>query len=229
VNFGVIVALVLGLLSPALVPAHAGDTFVRSVLTDEGPHYAYRYDGDRLVISAGEHDADWNRREVFHRPDAPVTRNQTTCATWAAQTSDMAQEGLAVRIRENGHRTRAVTLTKNTIFHVHWTFNLLTWDTARDGDPWRWVEQYDMSSAVARSVHHLYRLPWRVCLRVTGDQVAFKVWPLGRVSRPGWNDPTYSRHAELPRAFDHPGRAGWYVGHVPSGGHLVYRGLSTSA
>jgi hypothetical protein len=224
-SIAVVIALMAGLLIPA--PA-GGHSLVRSVLTDEGAHYSYVTDDDRLTISAPKQSPDWNRREVFHRPGAPVTRDQTTCATWASQSGGMAQEGLAVRIREDGDRTRALTLTKNTIFRVHWTFNLLTWDTARRGEAWRWLAQYDMSAAVGRSVHHLYRLPWRACLRVTGHRVAFKVWPLGRVSRPGWHDRTYARHTRLPRSFDAPGRPGWYVGHVPAGGDVVYRDLTTS-
>ena len=225
---GVVVALLLALLSPAPgQPVPLPDQLQRAVLTSGGGRYVASYDGDRLVVAAPRHSSDPNRREVYYLPGTRSTRNQTSCATWSAQTSGMEQEGLAVRIREDGRRTRALTLTKNTIFDVHWVFNLLSWDTARRGDPWRAIGQYDMSAAVGRSVHHLYRLPWRACLRVTDRWIAFKVWPLGRVARPGWHDPTYSRRARLPQGWDVAGRPGWYVGHVSSGGRVVYSAMTT--
>ncbi|MBZ5738601.1 hypothetical protein [Nocardioides mangrovi] len=209
-------------------PVAAQPPYVRTVLTAEGSHYRYRPTDAGIRVAAGRlRGADENRREVFHQRGAEVTRDQGSCATWHGATSPMAQEGLAVRIREDGHRRRAVTLTKNTIFNVHYIFNILTWDTARRGDPWRKVGQFDMSGAVGASPTRLYTLPWRVCLRVVDLRVSFLVWPLGRVARPRWGNPTYSRHARLPRTFDVRGRPGWYVGHIPARGRIVYRNLTT--
>lgn len=211
-----------------LLPPHAPTpTFERDTLTPRGPRYSYAYDDGRLVIRAAASKGDRNRREVFHRSGVRATRDQTSCATWSAESDSMTQEGLAVRIRQSGGGLQAVTVTKNTIFGVHWTFNLLTWDTTRRGDPWRKVAQFDLSEAVGAGPHRLYPLPWRACLRVVERRVTFKVWPLGRVARPSWRDHTYTRRARLPRAFQVSGRPGWYVGHLASRGRVVYRGLTT--
>ena len=230
---GLVAALApLVLAGPALAerpdPPSAQSLYVRTVLTPEGSRYRYQATDTGIRVLAGRRrGADQNRREVVVRRGAERTRSQGTCATWQAATSGMAQEGLAVRVRADGGRRRAVTLTKNTIFDVHYIFNILTWDTARRGDPWRAVGQFDMSGAVGASPTRLYPLPWRVCLRVTGRRVAFLVWPLGRLPRPRWGDPTYSRHDRLPPTFVLRGRPGWYVGHIPARGRIVYRGLRT--
>ena len=116
-------------------------TYVRSVLTDDASHFRFARRPGGAVAITGRADeprnADWNRREVFRRPGARPVRDQTSCATWARQSTGMVQEGLAVRIVDRGGRIRAVTLTKNTLFGVHWVFNLLTWDTARRAQAWR--------------------------------------------------------------------------------------------
>jgi hypothetical protein len=198
----------------------------RSVLTSDGPAYRYRYDGDRLVVRASRGDREPNRREVVVDRREPVSRGQLSCATWTRQSDWRVQPGLAVRVVDTGGRVRAVTLTKNIAFGIQTVVNLLTWDTARRGDPWRVLRQYDVASVVVRD-GRLLPLPWRVCLRVEGRRLSFKIWPLGRVDRPGWDQRRYVRHGRLPRSFDIAGRPGWYVGHVPGGGSAVYRDLRT--
>ena len=132
-----------------------------------------------------------------------------------------------MRIVDRDGRVRAITLTKNTVFDVDWVFNVVTWDTARDGDPWRRVEQFDMGSALSTE-QGVEPLPWRVCLRATGRTVAFRIWLPGRMTPPAWDDPTYSRRTTVPAAFDRVGAPGWYVGHLPPGGRVVYADLRTA-
>ena len=177
--------------------------------------------GDRA--DAGRRDQ--NVRQVFRPTNARVADRQTTCATWLRQSDPSVQQGLAVRIRDAGGRVRAVTLTKNVLFGLGFVFNVLTWDTARDGDPWRTVGQFDLSPVVGQSVDHLAPLPWRVCLRATGRTVAFKVWLPRQGAEPSWQDSTHVRSARLPRGYG-VGRPGWYVGHLPAGGRVVYEGLT---
>ncbi len=219
--------------APALAhrpEAAASPSYVRSVLTEDGPRLHYRSGAHGRVTIAGNADdtgyRDLNRREVFRRPAAPWTGPQTTCATWVRQSSPAVQQGLAVRIRDRAGRVRAVTLTKNVEFGLYWVFNLLTWDTARRGDPWRPVGQFDLSPVIGLSVDHLAPLPWRVCLRATGRTVAFKVWLPEERAAPSWRDEQYVRTARLPRGYA-VGRPGWYVGHLPPGGRVVYHGLTT--
>ncbi|GAA4740805.1 hypothetical protein GCM10023350_26640 [Nocardioides endophyticus] len=225
--FGAVATLVLSLL-PAVAPPPALDhsALDRSVLTPDGSSYHYRYDGDRLAVRASRGGGEPNRREVVVDQQAPVSRDQLSCATWTRQSSWRVQPGLAVRVNDTGDRVRAVTLTKNIVFGVQTVINVLTWDTARRGEPWRAVGQYDVARAVVRD-GKLLRLPWRVCLRVADRRMSFKIWPIGRVDRPGWSERRYVRHARLPRSFDIAGRPGWYVGHVPGGGSAVYRDLRT--
>ena len=220
-TFGAVVALVLGLLAPAPLPA---DEVARSVLTADGPAYHYRYDGQRLAVRASG-SGEPNRRELVVPVGARRSRDQVTCATWARQSSWRMQPGLAVRVVDRGGRVRAVTLTKNIVWGVQTVMNVLTWDTGRRGRPWRPVGQFDLAGVLLDRHRALLPLPWRACLRVVDRRVSFKVWPLGRVDRPSWRDRAYVRSARLPRAFDHSGRPGWYVGHVPAGGSAVYAGL----
>jgi hypothetical protein len=205
--------------------------YVRSVLTDDGPGlHVRKASGGRVVVRGERSDVrhrDRNSREVFRRPGAPMAGPQTTCATWIRQSDQSVQQGLAVRIRDRAGRVRAVTLTKNVEFGLYWIFNVLTWDTARSGEPWRKVGQFDLAPVVGKSAHRLAPLPWRVCLRATGRTVEFKVWLPEEGAEPSWQDPVHARSARLPRGYA-VGRPGWYVGHLPAGGRVVYGGLTTS-
>jgi hypothetical protein len=207
-----------------------GPTYVRSVLTNDGTRMHLRQKAGGRVVWVGDRrdvgHRDQNVREVFRRPGARVADRQTTCATWLRQSGPSVQQGLAVRIRGAGGRVRAVTLTKNVLFGLGWVFNVLTWDTARDGDPWRAVGQFDLSPVVGQSAEHLAPLPWRVCLRAAGRTVTFKVWLPEEGPEPSWHDSTHVRAAQLPRGYA-VGRPGWYVGHLPPGGRVVYSGLTT--
>lgn len=174
---------------------------------------------------AGGTTTDWNRREIYTNSRARRTTDQKACATWQSQTADQVQQGLAVRVRDAGGRLRAVTLTKNTIIGFYWQFNLLTWDTAREGDPWRAVGQFDMGDVVVRD-GALAPFPWRACLRVRGRTVAFKVWLPNREPEPSYGDDVHARSATLPRGFGAGGLPGWYVGHVPPGESTSYRDMT---
>ena len=197
----------------------------RSVLTAGGPSYRYRYDGQRLVVRATHRSlGDPNRREIV--TTSPVGRDQSVCATWARQSAWRTQPGLAVRVVDRGGRVRAVTLTKNIAFGMQSVLQLVTWDTDRRGDPWRGVARFDMADVLLRSGGRLQPLPWRVCLRVHDRRAQLKVWLPRKGGEPSWQDRGHVRSARLPRGYA-AGRAGWYVGHVPAGGDVVYRGLST--
>jgi hypothetical protein len=229
-----LVALSLGSVALAALPVGAtpaprdpvpGPALHRSVLTTDGAAYRYRHPGRRLVVTAARHVIGQpNRREIVAA--GPRQRDQTVCATWVRQPTWRGQPGLAVRVVDRGGRVRAVTLTKNIVFGVQSVLNVVTWDTARDGDPWRGVAQFDLADELLDQ-GRLRPLPWRACLRVHGRTVRFKVWLPRERSEPSWSDPTAARSAVLPKAFVLRGRAGWYVGHLPSGGRMVYRGLTS--
>ena len=211
------------------VPDRSASDFSRAVLTSDDSRYRFveRADG-RLAVKAPRSNPDRNRREVFSEPGAPAMRDQTTCATWVDQSDVLVQPGLATRIVDRRGRVRAITLTKNTVFGVDWVFNVVTWDTARLGDPWRRVAQFDMGAALGTTELGVEPFPWRVCLRVTGRTADFKVWLPEKMAEPTWDDPVNARSTTVPAAFDGAGRPGWYVGHVPPGGRVVYADLTTS-
>lgn len=238
---GAVSAAVLAalLVAPAPAPADARvsategaarhSPFVRKVLTSDGPQERLREHDGRVAVTAGAWaHPDHNRREVFSRRGATASRTQTSCATWVHRSAPDVQEGLAVRIRDDRGRIRAVTLTRNVEFGLYWVFNLLTWDTGREGDPWRAVGQFDMSGVVGLSATRLQPLPWRVCLRAVGRSVAFKVWLPDSESEPSWQDARSARHDTLPAAYAAAGLPGWYVGHLSNHGRVVYRDLTTS-
>lgn len=164
----------------------------------------------------------WNRRAIFTDRSSEPSTNQTVCATWVSQSEAFMQQGLAVRVLLGpGDRQRAVTLTKNTFTYYYWVFNLLTWDTRRSGDPFKYVAQFDMSGVV-RPDGELAPLPWRTCLRVHGDTVRFKVWLPDQEPEPGWHDTTHARKATLPERFVLSGQPGWYIGHLRDGQTAEY-------
>lgn len=223
-----VVSLLAGHAPTAAVPPPLADppaqrVVHRAVLTTDGAAYRYRFNEQRLEIRAGRgRRGEPNRREIV--TSGGVARNQTVCATWLRQTSRRAQPGVAVRVVDDGGRVRAVTVTKNIVFGMQSVLNLVTWDTARRGDPWRGVAQFDMAEVLLRD-GRLRPLPWRVCLRVHERRAQLRVWLPRRGPRPSWRDPVAARAARLPRAFVLSGRPGWYVGHLPAGHRMAYGGL----
>lgn len=184
---------------------------------------------DRAVlrgVTSAPGQRDFNRRQIFTRRDAAPSRDHQVCATWTRGTSDTVQQGLAVRVRSGpGRRQRAVTVTKNVWVHFFWVFNLHTWDTRRQGDPMRQFAQFDMHDVVMPD-GELLPFPWRVCLRVRGRAVAFKVWLPRSQPEPSWSDPVHVREATVPKGFSAPGRPGWYIGHLPPTGSTRYTALT---
>lgn len=225
---GVVMAVLGGFLPPAgasqaLDGSQRPPPDRRVILTPDGPSYHYRRHGDGLVIRARSSRGEPNRREVL--TDTRVRRNQTICATWATETNRNVQPGLAVRVTRTKGRVRAVTLTKNIVYGLNSVFNVASWDTARRGHPWRKVAQFDLADVVLRPDGKLRALPWRACVRVVGLKLALKIWLPRRSSEPSWSDPIASRHTRLPRSLARAGRSGWYVGHLPNRGRLIYHDL----
>jgi len=209
--------------------ASLAGSFQRYVLTPGPERISIRRRQSGNVVMRGSNPTgaairDWNRRELFSKPGSTRSQDQTTCATWRSQTKPSIQQGLAVRIRESRQRLRAVTVLKNTWANFFWVFNILTWDTRRRGDPWRTIEQFDMSDVVSKD-GQLLPFPWRVCLRSQGRTAAFKVWLPTSEPEPSWSDDTHVRETRLPLRFVMRGVPGWYIGHLPAGEETIYSGL----
>lgn len=87
------------------------------------------------VLASGD-NVDRNTRLVLFPPHAPMATDQESCATWTDQTGRTTQQGLALRVRHDRGRWRAITITKNVWLGAPWNFNVHTWDSA-DGGAWR--------------------------------------------------------------------------------------------
>ncbi len=186
-----------------------------------------------MYMTAPASNTDVNLRQVMWKNTSGGKQsllNSQTCATWVSESTDMLQEGLALRVFHNDRtgRTKALTLTKNTIFGIHWQFNVLSWDTNRKGDPWLGIKQFDMSSIMFdEGASQMKPMPWRVCARADGSKFTFKIWFPDSMKEPSWSDKTYTRSVKIPRDFMIPGKTGWYIGHIPAGGNATYSNLTT--
>ena len=140
--------------------------------------------------------------------------DQETCATWTDDQNDVRQPGAALRTTSDHSTTQAITITKNVWLGANWIFNVHVMDTAAV-EPFTLIGSFDLTGAFVRNLS-LAPPPWRMCARVVADVVSFKVWPLVDPA-PAWDDPTYGGSVRLPAGWDHPGRPGWYVGHLRPG------------
>lgn len=179
-----------------------------------------------VYMNANATNTGNNLRKVFWPAGAGNYLNSESCATWWSSSAESVQEGLALRIVDAPTGTRALTVTKNVVYGIHWVFNVHTWDTTR-AQPFEQVAQFDMASAVTVN-GQLKPKPWRACARVSGEQIQFKIWfPFQGQAEPTWEDPVYARTATVPAEWSQAGKTGWYVGHLAPGQAARYNGLTT--
>ena len=119
--------------------------------------------------------------------------------------------------------TRAITVTKNIYMGGTWIFNAHLWDTAK-AESFFEIGWVDLSS-VFGVPDHVSGLPWSLCARVVGDRLTFVAWP-GVGTRPAWGDGRYGRSVVLPPGWTYPGAAGWYIGHLKTGGSTTFTNLA---
>jgi hypothetical protein len=176
------------------------------------------------VLAHGQ-NRDRNTRLVVFPPDAPESVDQEACATWAAQTGHTTQQGIALRIRHDGDRWRAITVTKNVWMGAPWNFNVHTWDS-NDGGSWHLRGRVLLERGLGPH-EEMVPMPWRACARVEGRVLTLKVWPV-MVPEPSWSDPRHTGTVVLPEGWEEPGRAGWYVGHLEPGATARFTLLESS-
>jgi hypothetical protein len=188
--------------------------------------------GDRYVVTARDGGIRYeapasnqrrNLRVVTWDPTSSEAQDQEVCSTWTGETDDMTQQGVVLRIRQDGGRFRAVSVTKNIVMAAYSQFNVHTWDSARTGtysDGRPAIIHYEGSVHLQGMIQDymvVKPLPWRMCARAVGLQVQLKVWPLAQ-TEPTWNDPNYAGAVGLPQGWDISGRGGWFAGHLKPGG-----------
>ncbi len=200
---------------------------VRTLTPDGADTSSITLTGGVVAMSAPDtNNALSNLRSVFWRTGESRPTDQGACATWQDASSGLVQEGLALRVRDTpGGATRALTVTKNTIYGVQWVFNVHTWDSSA-ADPFTALGQFDLSDVVTTPDGY-EPLPWRVCARAVGDRFTVKVWLPDREAEPAWDDPVHTRTTTVPAEDVVAGAAGWYVGHLPAGGSAHYTDLLT--
>jgi hypothetical protein len=66
-----------------------------------------------------------------------------------------------------------------------------------------------------------------MCARIVDDVVSFIVWP-HTMAPPAYGDPGWGGSAPLPADAPAAGVPGWYAGHLPPGGYVVYNDLTAT-
>lgn len=200
--------------------------------------YVTRDDVDELRLVPTDEGVDvepeeangWsNSRTVFGHADVPIGADGTSCGT-ATQSGWPAQEGVALRIATDTAdgvlRTRAVTVTKNIYLMISWIYNVHVWDTSDPERPSLLVASVDLGGAVPDGDSDT--VPRRLCARVSGRELEVKLWHPHH-DEPDWGDAVHTTAVVLPASQDHPGRPGWYAGHLPTGSSLSLTDLSAES
>ena len=198
-----------------------------AVLTPDGPDsFLFTRFRGALTVAAAPGNTGGNLRDLVWPQDSPAVTDSESCATWTSATTDAAQEGLALRIADNGPALRAITLTKNVIYQIYWVFNVHVWNSV-SSTPYRQIAQFDLESLLLPN-GTLEPFPWRVCARVVGTTLSMKIWFPDQMAQPSWKNPTYVFTTDaIPTEYVYPGATGWYAGHIPPAGSLTYSSLST--
>ncbi|MCB1282774.1 MAG: hypothetical protein M9952_02425 [Microthrixaceae bacterium] len=172
-----------------------------------------------LVEATDARSTGSNARSVFAWNNAMAGSSQWSCAT-VRHEGGGTQEGVALRIRTDDARVRAITVTKNIMFGATWVYNVHLWDTARRGAvPATLLTSVDLRRRFGPvdSVD----TPRRLCAAVEGNELRFKAWRASR-PEPDWNDSTSTETVILPKAANFEGVPGWYIGHLPDGALATY-------
>ncbi len=176
---------------------------IRALTTDGADKVAIGLvDGVVTMTTPFGNNALSNLRSVFWPSAQPPVADEQVCATWLDQSDGFVQEGVALRVVDQPGRVRALTVTKNVIYGTQWAFNVHTWDTDLS-EPFTAIGQYDMSQVVTSGGNYL-DFPWRICARVLGDQLTFKVWVPNREPEPEWNDAVHARTTTVPASNSQP-------------------------
>ncbi|MGZ6975486.1 MAG: hypothetical protein ACXVKQ_16200 [Acidimicrobiia bacterium] len=203
-----------------------GSASDRAVLTADGPdEYRFVSVPANTVVGALDNSGGGNLREAFWPGSNPIVPDSESCAIWGAQTGPIVQQGAALRITQDGSRTRAITVTKNIFYNATWIFNFHVWDSSQSPA----FTIFGATDLSAELVHAgvVTPLPWHFCARVIGSKVEFKVWPVAEPIEPAWGDPTHGGSATLPAGWSAPGKAGWFIGHLQPGDTAVFTDLAT--
>jgi hypothetical protein len=189
----------------------------------QGQPWSASWDGvaiPRGVVSVSDASGteSGNSRQVVAGLGTQPRQDGGSCITIYGPLDNQTQPGVALRIRTDGARTRAITVTDNIIWGARNGFNVHLADSAGPtfADQMRLVTGF-FPTGFATSPTDLPPLPWRLCARVTGQQVQAKVWAPARVAEPAYSDSRFAMTTTVPPDWVFAGLPGFYMGHVASG------------
>ena len=231
VGLAVVALLTAAALSPVGAQAPTsqqmpiGSRLTTRVLTADGSdRFKVAISNGVINMSAPATNTGANLREVFWPTGQPSFRDGQVCASWQYESTQSIQEGVALRfVTGLGSRVLALTVDKNVWAQAYWTLWVVGWDTASP-EVFTGIANKDVGAVVSPYGEYV-PLPWRVCARVVGSALTFKIWVPAREPEPSWTDPTHAGTATIPAKYNVPGKFGWYVGHIPPGGSALYGDL----
>ena len=199
---------------------------VASVATRDGTRtYEFESASDgRTVNVHSPPGTGRNLRMVWRMSATPASRDHQACDTWGATDGPIAQQGVALRVvDENGSVSRAICVMKNIWMGGNWIFNAIGFDHG----------SFALLGMVDLSVTFdpdglVAALPWRMCARVQGSTLTWKVWPTSR-SEPAWDDDAFGTTITLPADWVYEGRPGFYLGHLETGDDAEFTDQSVTA
>ena len=105
--------------------------FAAGLLTPDGvDRYGLTLSGAQVVVAAPTSNTGGNTRVAFWRVADAASTDQETCGTWISYGSMSRQQGAALRVRQSGGRTTAITVTNNVTWGARWGFNVHVMDSA---------------------------------------------------------------------------------------------------
>lgn len=149
---------------------------------------------------------------------------QYSCAT-VTHSGLPVQEGVALRMRSDGARHRGITVMKNIWAGATSVYNVHLWDTTIGGGlPARHIAGFQMDTAALPIDND--RVARRLCAKVEGAMLRFKVWRADQ-PEPAWSNPIAARSLRLPTDWVFSGQPGLYIGHLPANGWAVFTDHTT--
>ena len=209
----VVLAAGCNLISPLDPSLRAG-----FLTTDGDDDYGITIAGAETVAAAPTTNTGGSTRVAYWNADGESTPDHMSCMTWT-EGDHLVQQGVAMRVRSEAGRVRAITVTKNIYGGFWWIFNIHVMDSGSE-TPFVKIASIDVSGSLLRDGVAVPG-PWRLCAQVVGDQVAMKVWPASE-PEPEWMDGVHGGGVVLPSGWGDAGVPGWYVGHLRPGVSTSY-------
>ena len=209
--------------SPNGGPNLAGET-----LTNYSPDpgtCVYSGAGTQVSVFAPS-TVDGNEREAFWCDGSAVAQDEESCAQWTTAPGNTQQGAMLHITRTSDGGVLGISVMENVYDYGYWTFNFDTWDSDDISAPYTEIGSADLSTVVLVGNDYVPH-PWWLCARTIGDQLQFVVWT-GDNPRPAYGTPGAGGEVTIPAAYQGPGMAGWYIGHIPPGDGAGFNSLATA-